>query len=418
MTHLRIEQNNSAIEQVSSAIISKLYELANNNTFDNTSDLVGRLSVTAAYADEVSWLTTHYQNLYITADKLYIRFEDPVTEQICVTNFSSDGVGCTPEDLAAVTSLNSLFCDVDNSITSFNEFRYFTQITQLIYGNSFDQNTTLQNITLPNTVTQIGKTNVQESGFFGCSSLKTITIPDNCIIGQTAFKNCTNLQSVYFGHNCNTSDAYGAFVNCSSLSTVVLNEINSITTSMFDQCTSLTSIGKIPTSVTWIGSCVFVGTNISQIQFEPGGTSPLIIEGGTSGWRPGTFRSLSQMQEKTICFPERLSQIKTNALACDNKINFAFTTTTPPTVTGDLGYVDESWLYVPNSALATYQAATGFSSYTSRIKGYKVYQYTSSAWAEVSNPTEVQIMTAADNILDSTPSGTSTDGTLALVIQS
>jgi len=51
--------------------------------------------------------------------------------------------------------------------------------------------------------------------------------------------------------------------------------------------------------------------------------------------------------------------------------------------------VDESWLYVPNSALATYQAATGFSSYTSRIKGYKVYQYTSSTWSEVSNPTEV-----------------------------
>jgi hypothetical protein len=34
MTHLKIEQNNSAIEQVSSAVITKLYELATSGDLD------------------------------------------------------------------------------------------------------------------------------------------------------------------------------------------------------------------------------------------------------------------------------------------------------------------------------------------------------------------------------------------------
>lgn len=416
MTHLKIEQNNSAIEQVSSAVISKLYELANNNTFDNTSDLIGRLSATAAYADEVSWLNTHYQNLYITADKLYIRFEDPAVEQICVTNFSSDGVGCTVEDLAAVTSLNNLFKN-NADIVSFNEFRYFTSIQRLTYNNILANSTSLQYITLPSSIVQIATTDGQGSGFFGCSSLKTITIPDNCIIGQTAFKNCTALQSVYFGHNCDTSNANQAFNGCTNLSTVVLNEINSISNSFFNDCSSLTSV-VIPNTVTYIGPSAFGGSGISSLTFQPGGSSSLKLAANTSGWRPGVFRAMSGITQKTICLPERLSQLIDNALGNTTKINFIFITTTPPTVTGDLGYVDESWLYVPNSALATYQSATGFSNYTSRIKGYKIYQYTSSAWSEVSSPTEVQIMTAADNILDSTPTGSATDGALALVIQS
>ena len=49
MTHLKIQQNNSATEEVSSAVISKLYEIVQSSTLDSTSDLVGRLHTTSTF---------------------------------------------------------------------------------------------------------------------------------------------------------------------------------------------------------------------------------------------------------------------------------------------------------------------------------------------------------------------------------
>lgn len=43
MTHLYIEQDTGSTEEVTSAIISKLYALASSGDLDNTSDLKGRL---------------------------------------------------------------------------------------------------------------------------------------------------------------------------------------------------------------------------------------------------------------------------------------------------------------------------------------------------------------------------------------
>ena len=55
-------------------------------------------------------------NFYIIYDPnaLYIRFADPEVEAICVANWSSDGVGLTTADAAAVTSLSQIK-------TAFNE---------------------------------------------------------------------------------------------------------------------------------------------------------------------------------------------------------------------------------------------------------------------------------------------------------
>ena len=54
----------------------------------------------------------------------YIVFKDPVVEQICVSNFSSDGVGVTEEDAAKVTSIDTIFRE-NTEIVSFDELQYF-----------------------------------------------------------------------------------------------------------------------------------------------------------------------------------------------------------------------------------------------------------------------------------------------------
>ena len=76
MTHLKIEQNNTAIEQVSGNVIEKLYQLAFSGDLDNSSNLVGRLYTTATYQQYVDFLTQQFQDLYISADKYYVKFSD------------------------------------------------------------------------------------------------------------------------------------------------------------------------------------------------------------------------------------------------------------------------------------------------------------------------------------------------------
>ena len=60
--------------------------------------------------------------------KDYIHFKDPEVERICVQNFSSDGIGVTYDDAAAVTNFGTTFDGV-TGITEFDELQYFTGLT-------------------------------------------------------------------------------------------------------------------------------------------------------------------------------------------------------------------------------------------------------------------------------------------------
>ena len=76
MTHLYIEQN-GITEEVSSSVISKLYELATSGTLDGTSNLKGRLHTTLGYRYKIDYLYIAYLDLYIDATEYAINFEDP-----------------------------------------------------------------------------------------------------------------------------------------------------------------------------------------------------------------------------------------------------------------------------------------------------------------------------------------------------
>lgn len=360
--HIRIDQNTSAIEQVNSSILNKLFQLSSNNMLDASSNIIGRVHSAGAYADEVQWLMQNYQNLYITADKLYIKFQDPLTQQWCVTNFSSDGVGCSPEDLAAVTSINKTSF-ANSGIVNFDEFKYFTGITRADFPiDNVTPNTTLKSITLPNTITTIGQSGFG-GGFFGFYALEAITIPSNCTLGQACFKNCTSLHDVIFGQNCVIG--YQAFYGCSSLTSVDLGGVTDIGADAFTDCKVENII--IPNSVTHIRNGFLVNDGTKSITFEQDGVSPLVLEGTTGGYKPGVFRLIPSQK---IVFPERLSELKNNALGCTAAMTYVFTSTTPPSVTGNgqiTTDITNSKIYVPDSALADYKAATGFSEFASSI---------------------------------------------------
>ena len=93
MTHLRIEQNNIQ-ENVSSAVIEKLYELASSGDLDNSSNLAGTLYTPNTYTKYVEYLTNMFQDLTITATNYYVWFEDSAVRDI-LANGIGDGTGVT-----------------------------------------------------------------------------------------------------------------------------------------------------------------------------------------------------------------------------------------------------------------------------------------------------------------------------------
>ena len=157
--------------------------------------------------------------------------------------------------------------------------------TRLIANSAFQYCSSLTSVTIPNSVTSIGK-----EAFNGCYSLTSIIIPNSVTsLGNYAFCGCSYLTSVTINSdaimNKSYSDDYNmlsifgsqvteyaigndvkgigiyAFYNCSSLTSVTIpNSVTSIKGSAFSECSSMTSV-TIPNSVDSIGNDAFKGCN-------------------------------------------------------------------------------------------------------------------------------------------------------------
>lgn len=116
MTNINIQQSTSAIENVSSKLIDKLYKLALNSKVADpvnkiSMQLSGNLSASAAYQDAVDFLTAKFPNLIINIrnNNYYVRFEDSIVENIITSRYSTDKIGLSKTDLQANMVLDNVF---------------------------------------------------------------------------------------------------------------------------------------------------------------------------------------------------------------------------------------------------------------------------------------------------------------------
>ena len=127
---------------------------------------------------------------------------------------------------------------------------------QYIGQDAFGECTSLTNITLPSTVTEIGM-----ASFYECKKLKTICLNENLLwIGDYAFNRCDSLESITLPSTV-MDIGNSAFSKCISLNEVVLNEgLMTIGTRVFEDCKSLQSI-SLPSTLIKIASNTFSSCN-------------------------------------------------------------------------------------------------------------------------------------------------------------
>ena len=187
----------------------------------------GTLNIAGSiYEDSADTIRANYPNLTLIVEGgYYIRFADPVVQEICATNWGDGaGTGITKEQAAAVTTFGTAFKG-NTDITSFDEARYFAGLKSFsVYGF---QKSTLKHLNLS------GLQNVSGSmlyAFDGMGELETLNVN-----GFNASK-ITSLQS--------------AFANLSKITRIDLSSwtdtsgVNNINggMNMFNGCTSLLEI--------------------------------------------------------------------------------------------------------------------------------------------------------------------------------
>lgn len=407
--HLYIEQNIDTTETVDSAVIKKLYDLAVGG-LDDTSHLSGSLKTTVTSAKYKTYLEGLFPgSLYIEADQYTLSFEDAEVENICVTNWGSSG-GVTLNQLQAVTNPGAAFRNNTN-ITKFNEFQYFTGLinpasttNQLFSGctnleeitlppnltmlsqNMFTNCTSLENITIPASVNRI------LSPFIGCTALKSVVatgLTQECNLGRQVNslttwevnEGCTSMSvdgAAITSMNIPASVKYITFRNCQSLTTITFAQ-NSSFVGFSDHgsmqgCSALTTINNFPSTYTTISTAAFSGCSSlrTMIPLPTGCTSV-----------PGSCYMDCRSMEGEFIIPATVTSIGEYAFRGTNSFTgIKIYATTPPTINviqfGNLfsnassnnnpavGYP----LYVPQSALATYQADANWSKFGSRLQGF------------------------------------------------
>ena len=199
-----------------------------------------------------------------------ISFTDTNVKRICVENWDTNLDGeLSYVEASKVTSLNSIFKGNKN-IEDFNELQYFVGL-QSIEEEAFAGCTSLKTLELPENITTIG-----EHAFWNCSKLNDITIPDNVSsIGNGAFAACNNMSKLRVSSNNTTYDSRGrcnAIIKTASNTlvagcgkTIIPSTVIGIEDEAFKQCLSLKTI-TLPANISTIGAYAFAGcTNLADI---------------------------------------------------------------------------------------------------------------------------------------------------------
>ena len=319
----------------------------------------------------------------------------------------------------SVTSIgNYAFCYCQ-SLPSVTIPDSVTSIEDRVFYNC----TSLTGITIPDSVTSIGS-----AAFYYCTSLSSVTIPDSVTsIGFNAFRYCSGLSSVTIGNGVTSIEGY-AFSYCTRLTSITVeatippalgswafdgtndcpiyvpcsavsayksasgwgdyvSRIHGIPpceeppkwvatftggTTSSAECGSSTSIDQFEVSSDvvsiQIGDCVtYIG--FSAFRYCDSLTS-IDIPSSVTNIGERAFQNCTSLTSVTIS--NSVTSIGDRAFDyCTGLTSITVEATTPPalgTYSGVFNSTGDCPIYVPSESVETYKAASGWSSYASRIQ--------------------------------------------------
>jgi len=128
-----------------------------------------------------------------------------------------------------------------------------------------DRNVFFENKSVKEIIFSDTNTTVEEYAFMGCTSLETVTIPENVIsFGDRVFAECTALKTVSLMSNM-TSVPTNMFSGCISLENLTINEgIAEFGYGCFNGCSSLTDLDFVSNGAL-IQSYAFNGTGAESV---------------------------------------------------------------------------------------------------------------------------------------------------------
>lgn len=235
MNHIKITQENGQFpEPINWQVLEELGDSL--SSLDNESNIIGSVRLDHAYEDTCTTLRTAFEDFIINVTgEYYLRFQDPLCQQMCATQWGTNGV-MTLSQAAAVSEIPGQFFAYSN-ITSFDELSEFggntgVQISSQAFRNcpnltsvdlknvTFMQSGIFQNspnlaidVNMPR-LTYAGDYIFSNTGVTSVSNLGSITV-----LYQNSFSTCPNLTSVTLPVTCTVLDS-SCFYNCTSLRSV------------------------------------------------------------------------------------------------------------------------------------------------------------------------------------------------------
>lgn len=146
-----------------------------------------------------------------------IDFEDPYVAQLCVRYWDTDHDGfLSPREAQAVTTLGHVFTN-DSLVTSFNELKHFTGLTE-ISPRAFRDCHNLETVTLPNTIRFIRKEAFRNTALTSFTFPATVTA-----VGDNILDDCPVLETVIFESvPPNINEGSKHLQNCPRLTTIFI----------------------------------------------------------------------------------------------------------------------------------------------------------------------------------------------------
>ncbi len=286
-----------------------------------------------------NYFGTLYINYPLGNNYEFIEFVDPAVESACVSIFDTAHLGGLTKGRASrITDITNGFMN-NSSIVYFNEFKYFTGLSELyavIQG-------------------------VARGAFYNCTSLKEITFPSSLtFIGNQSFQECVNLQEITIsrGFTIDTSGTLRAFLNCNKLKRFNIPSID-----VWMNCSFGTDqLYNTPFSSSQDGHLYINGEEVKNI----------VVPSGRTWINAYNFYYCKGIT--TVDIGSSVTGIGRRAFYyCTSLSTLILRRQTPPTLGEDslVGTNANLKIYVPysedHSILEAYQAATGWSSYASKM---------------------------------------------------